>query len=182
MNRVYRSMAVAAGVALLVAGPALAGPKEREQRHRVAQEKIRTLRLMKLVEVLDLDEKTGIKVARVLKQTDEERKTLHGKAQDRMRALEAAAAANKPRNKELTRLVDELLSIRRELHQVEEKEFKELRKVFTPLQQGRYVLVMHQFREKVQRLLHREGRRHRRGPGGPPGAGPGPGPGPGFDE
>ena len=72
MNRVRGCMIFGAVVGLLLSGSALAGPKEREQRHRDARDKIRTLRLMKLVEALDLDDKTGMRVARVLKQADEE--------------------------------------------------------------------------------------------------------------
>lgn len=175
MNRVSgRKVIVVVIAALLLAWPALAGPAEREQRHREAQDKIHTLRLMKLVEALDLDEKTGIKVARVLKNADEARRKLHQRAQDKMHALKAEAEASQPRDKEITRLVDELLSIRREMHALEENEFQELRKVFTPVQQGKFVLVMHHFREKVEKMLHREKRRHRGG--GPPG------PGPGFEE
>jgi len=177
MNRTVARMIAIVGALLLVC-PALARPREREQRQREAQEKIRTLRLMKLVEALDLDEKTGIKVARVLKNADEERKKLHERARNKMLALRAAVEATKTNGREITKLVDELISVRREMHALEDKEFMELRKVFSPVQQGKFVLVMHNFREKLQKMLRKEGRRHRSGvgpPGGPPRRGPDPG-------
>jgi len=177
-RRMMVSLLAAVGI-LAIVGPALAqrGPGPGPGKRREVEEKIRTLRLMKLVGALELDEATAIKVAGILRRTDERRRALHDQGGQQMRALQRELDAGRPRAKELTRLVDTLIAVRRQLHGLEQDEIIELRKVLTPVQQARFVLVMRDFRHEVKNLMRRErrkGRRGKRGLDGPPGPPPDP--------
>jgi len=118
-----------------------------------AMDKLRTVRLLELVQALDLDEKTGIKLAATLKRNDKKRRALHFKAKKALDALEEETGKDKPSDKRLGDLVNELWNIRSDMKAVEEQEFKELRTFLTPLQQAKYILAMRRFMHRMRSMM-----------------------------
>jgi Spy/CpxP family protein refolding chaperone len=140
-----------AGVLMATTGGAFADkpPRMREK----VQEKIRALRITRLIEALDLDEKAATKVVPIvnkaydqigpiMKDAGEARRELRGMIEDK-KVVEARA------NELIQRLIDDKAKIDR----IEEDLTKELRKVLTTEQSARLVVFLPEINRQIQKQI-----------------------------
>jgi hypothetical protein len=128
---------------------ALATPERREQ----IKKKIRALRAYTLTEELALDEATATRLFPALARYDDETDRLLQKRVDVQRRLRRADAIRDPRA--IDRLIDEALANQRGFWDVEERRIAELRKILTPVQAAKVLVVLPALERKIQNQLRR---------------------------
>jgi len=129
--------------------PAAASPERREQ----IKKKIRALRAYTLTEELALDEATATRLFPALARYDDETDRLLQKRVDVQRRLRHAETVRDPRA--LERLIDEALANQRAFWDVEERRVAELRKILTPVQAAKVLVVLPALERKIQNQLRR---------------------------
>ncbi|HWO25957.1 MAG TPA: hypothetical protein VNO30_44795 [Kofleriaceae bacterium] len=134
-------------------GPAPAPAPPNAQRREEIKKKIRSLRAYALTTELSLDEKTGSRLWPVLARYDDEIDKLIQARVDLQRRLAAADQLKDPRAQD--RLVDEAIANQKAFWSVEERRLAELRKILTPAQTARLLVVLPAFERKIQNQLRR---------------------------
>jgi hypothetical protein len=163
---VRRAWLIALAV-LLAATPALAQPRRgggrggggagsgdavADRRERI-KKRIRALRAYTLTDELALDEDTAARLFPILSKYDDEigkRLTARTKLQK-----ELEAATDKGDDKATDKAIDDLVANQKALWEIDEKRFAELRKVLTPAQSAKLLVVLPALERKVQRMLQR---------------------------
>lgn len=127
------------------------------------RERLRALRAWHLTETLDLDEKTAAKLFPIINRFDDEftRATLANSAL-RRQARQAMADPNADA-KATDALVDKMLAQQRALWDLQERRFRALRKVLTPGQAAKILVVL----PEIDRRLRGQIRRAQRNRGQP---------------
>ena len=141
-----------------------------ERRERI-KERIRALRAYTLTTELQLDEQTAAKLFPALKKFDDEFDKLLEQRIDIQRRLEAAGG-NKDA-KAVDKLIDEAVANQRALWDTEDKRLAQLRKILTPSQTARVLIVLPAMERKIQNQLRKavqrqKGRMQRGAPPGDP--------------
>lgn len=131
--------------------PAPAAPNA--QRREEIKKKIRTLRAYALTTELSLDEKTGGRLWPVLAKYDDELDRLLQQRVDVQRRLANARQLRDPRLQD--KLIDDALANQKAFWSVEERRLAELRRILTPGQTTRLLVVLPGFERKIQRQLRR---------------------------
>jgi hypothetical protein len=155
------------------AAPAAAkSASDAQQRRDKIKQRIRALRAYTLTEELELDEATAGKLFPALAKYDDEfDRLLHARA-DLQRRLEAAdgdAAAA------IDKLVDEAAANQRAIWDTETRRLDQLRKILTPKQVARILIVLPALERKLQDELRKVVQKSRVGAGAAPSAGAGSG-------
>jgi Spy/CpxP family protein refolding chaperone len=122
-----------------------------DKREKVKQ-KIRALRAYTLTETLSLDEKTAGKLFPVLAKWDDVTDKLMVQRIDLQRQLEAIDSAD---GKAIDKLIDEAMANARALLDLEEKRLAELRKILTPAQTAKLLVVLPRFERRIRNQLSR---------------------------
>jgi hypothetical protein len=133
-------------------GPAPA-PAPNAQRREEIKKKIRSLRAYALTTELNLDEKMGSRLWPVLAKYDDEIDKLLQQRVDVHRRLATADQLKDPRAQD--RLIDEAIANQKAFWSVEERRLVELRKILTPAQTTRLLVVLPAFERKIQNQLRR---------------------------
>jgi hypothetical protein len=123
------------------------------QRREEIKKKIRSLRAYALTTELGLDEKTGARLWPVLAKYDDEIDKLLQQRVDVHRRLTTADQLKDPKAQD--RLVDEAVANQKAFWSVEERRLAELRKILTPAQTARLLVVLPAFERKIQNQLRR---------------------------
>jgi hypothetical protein len=132
-------------------GPAPAsGPSERREQ---IKKKIRAMRAYTLTEELALDEQTAGRLFPVLARYDDETDKLLEKRIDVQRRLRHADSIKDA--KAVDRLIDEAVANQRGFWDLEEKRVTDLRKVLTPVQAAKLLVVMPMLERKIQNQLRK---------------------------
>jgi len=172
--------ALAFGLGLGVGSTALAqprrggdGPAERrdgggpgapaERRERI-KKKIRAMRAYTLTEALALDEPTAGRLFPMLARYDDETDKLLEKRVDIQRRLRHADSLKDPRAVE--HLIDEAVAIQRGFWDLEDKRVADLRKILTPGQTAKLLVVLPALERKIQNQLRKAIVQRRGGPSG----------------
>lgn len=135
-------------------GPAPApAPAPNAQRREEIKKKIRSLRAYALTTELSLDEKTGGRLWPVLAKYDDELDKLLQQRVDVNRRLRAADQLTDAKAQD--RLIDEAIANQKAFWSVEERRIAELRKILTPAQTARLLVVLPGFERKIQNQLRR---------------------------
>jgi hypothetical protein len=150
------------------ASPALAqpaaAPQAQDRREKIKQ-RVRALRAYTLTEQLDLDEATAAKLFPALAKYDDEFDKLLLARADLQRRLEAAGSVKDP--KAVDKLVDEAVANQKALWATEEQRLVQLRKILTPAQTARVLVVLPAMERKIQNQLKRAAQKPAgRAPGG----------------
>jgi len=124
--------------------PAAAQPQGRREK---IKQRIRALRAYTLTEQLDLDEATAAKLFPALAKYDDEFDKLLLARTELQRRLEAAGTIKDP--KEVDKLVDEAVANQKALWATEEQRLAQLRKILTPAQTARVLVVLPQMERKI---------------------------------
>lgn len=138
---------------LASAVPAFAQPAAPQDRREKIKQRVRALRAYTLTEQLELDEATAAKLFPALAKYDDEFDKLLLARADLQRRLEAAGAIKDP--KEVDRLVDEAVANQKALWATEEQRLAQLRKILTPAQIARVLVVLPAMERKIQNQLKR---------------------------
>jgi hypothetical protein len=156
-------------VAVLVASPVFAQPApkgppapgaQQEIRREKIKKRIRALRAYTLTEELTLDEQTAAKLFPILAKFDDEFDKLLVARADVQRRLESSAAVTDP--KQLDKLIDDAVANQRAMWETEEKRLAQLRKILTPAQTARVLVVLPAMERKIQNQLRRAMRKAER--------------------
>ena len=143
-------------LALFIATPVVAqpvGPRAGVDRRQKIKKKIRALRAYTLTEELSLDEQTAAKLFPLLAKFDDEFDKLLVARIDLQKRL--AMADRITDNKQLDKLIDDATANQRALWDTETKRLAELRKILTPAQVARVMVVLPAIERKIQNQLRR---------------------------
>lgn len=135
------------------AGPPAPPAPPNAQRREEIKKKIRSLRAYALTTELGIDEKTGARLWPVLARYDDEIDRLLQQRVDVHRRLRDADQLRDPRAQD--RLVDEAVANQKAFWSVEERRLAELRRLLTPAQTARLLVVLPAFERKIQTQLRR---------------------------
>lgn len=128
------------------------GPAAADKREKI-KKKIRVLRAYTLTEELSLDEATAGKLFPVMAKYDDELDRLLVQRADIERRLKAASDIKDPRA--LDKLIDEAVANQRAFWDSQERRLGELRKILTPAQVARVLVVLPALERKIQNQLQR---------------------------
>ena len=140
-------------VLVLIGGVATAQPpgqQQAQQRREQVKKKIRAMRAYTLTEELNLDEKAATKLFPILARWDDVTDKLLQQRVDIMRRL---TTATDPRV--IDRVIDEAVANQKAFWDLETQRLAELRKVLTPAQTARLIVVLPAFERKIQNQLRR---------------------------
>lgn len=144
-------------IVLLLATVAQAQPQRvpAQDRREAVKKKIRAMRAYTLTEELGLDEKSAAKLFPILSKWDDVTdKLLHARV-DIQRRLTSAYSGTTTDPKQLDKLIDEAVANQKAFWNLEENRLAELRKVLTPAQTARLIVVLPAFERKIQNQLKR---------------------------
>ena len=128
------------------------GPAAADRREKI-KKKIRALRAYTLTEELSLDETTAGKLFPAMAKYDDELDHLLVQRADIERRLKAAGDIKDPRA--LDKLIDEAVANQRAFWDSQERRLGELRKILTPAQTARLLVVLPALERKIQNQLQR---------------------------
>jgi hypothetical protein len=149
-------------LALAIAAPAIADPlpppgtssaDPASTRREAIKKRIRALRAYTLTEELGLDEVTASKLFPVLAKWDDVTDKLLVQRVAITRQLRAADASQNPRT--VDKLVDEAVANQKAFWDLEDRRLVELRKILSPAQTARLLIVLPAFERKIQNQLKR---------------------------
>ena len=149
-------MRVLVALILVVLAGSLADAQPAAQnaaRREAIKKKIRALRAYTLTEELQLDDKTTARLFPVLARWDDVTEKLVQQRVDLMRRLHASGELKDP--KAVDRLIDEAIANQKAFWDLEDRRVAELRKVLTPAQTARMLLVLPAFERRIQNQLRR---------------------------
>lgn len=136
-----------------VAAPVVhAQPVPMERREQI-KKKIRAMRAFELTEELALDENTASRLFPVIARFDDETDKLLARRADLQRRLRHADALRDPNAVE--HLIDEALNNQRAFWNLEDRKIAELRKILTPLQMTKLLVVLPALERKIQTQLRK---------------------------
>ena len=119
-------------------------------RREAVKKKIRAMRAYTLTEELGLDEKQAAKLFPILSRWDDVTDKLLQQRVDIQRRLTTTTDA-----KALDKIIDEAVANQKAFWDLEDKRLAELRKVLTPTQTARLLVVLPAFERKIQNQLKR---------------------------
>jgi Spy/CpxP family protein refolding chaperone len=141
----------------------------REALRQEVMERMRTMRMWRMTEVLKLDEKQAARIFPMLARFDEQSMAIARENMTTMRELEAELKRDKPDPQTLTRHVNTLGKNRNREHELESEKFKAMAKTLDPVQQARLALLLPRiegaFRHHIREAFGKGGS-HRGPPGG----------------
>ena len=156
MRRLAAGLLVAGVVVAAGAGPASAqGPhrtpaaapsgndkRSSDQLRKEVLERMRALRAWRIVDELKLDETTSARLFPILAKYDDQELTLADERRDISQEIRTLLAAPHPDDAKLTAAINRMLVNRTKKHALRDERFKELRKVLSPVQQAKLVLLL----------------------------------------
>jgi Spy/CpxP family protein refolding chaperone len=140
------------------AGPAPSSPaaapdnRTPDQLRREVIDRMRALRAWKIVDELKLDQATSARLFPILSKYDDREMLLMKERHDLIHDLRAESESANPNNSKLTSAIDRLIALHAKQQSLQDEKFRELRKVLTPAQQAKLVLLL----PRIERgFLHR---------------------------
>jgi Spy/CpxP family protein refolding chaperone len=103
---------------------------------------MRALRAWRIVEELKLDETTSARLFPILAKYDDQELTLADERRDIAQEIRTQLAAPHPDDAKLTATINRMLANRTKKHALRDERLKELRKVLSPVQQAKLVLLL----------------------------------------
>jgi Spy/CpxP family protein refolding chaperone len=135
-------------------GPAAERKADKEKLRGQILDKLRSERMWELTQALKLDEATAAKLFPLLSKFDDDERALGKERGPLVRELRDSLAGGNPDPNRTNALVDHLLSIRARRQALETDKLNAVRKVLTPVQMGKLLLVAPKidegFRERIR--------------------------------
>ena len=151
MIRIFAFVLALCTVSPVFAQPGL-GPAAADKREKI-KKKIRALRAYTLTDQLQLDETSAGKLFPVLAKYDDELDRLLQQRADIERRLKTSDNIKDPRA--LNTLIDESVANQKAFWESQERRIAELRKILTPAQTARLLVVLPEFERRIQNQLQR---------------------------
>jgi Spy/CpxP family protein refolding chaperone len=133
------------------------------------REKIRALRIARVIEALDLDEQGAARLAPILDRAYDDIAAVAKDSGEARRELRVLVLAQPPDDARMNRLIDRLLANKQKIDALESGIIVQVRKVLTPAQVGRLVVVLPEINHQIQQQIRKA---VRGGAPGQPGGGP----------
>jgi len=125
-----------------------------EQLRREVLDRMRALRAFKIVDALKLDEATSGRLFAILSRYDDREMQIAGERHQIMHELRADADAPHPDDARLNADLSRLLVIRNKQRAMEDERIKDVRKVLTPAQQAKLVLLLPRLERDFAHWIH----------------------------
>jgi Spy/CpxP family protein refolding chaperone len=125
-----------------------------DQLRKEVLERMRALRAWRIVEGLKLDEATSARLFPILARYDEREMAIATERRDLMHELVAMTDAPHPDDARITVAINRLLAIRGKQRALEDDRIKDLRKVLTPAQQAKLVMLLPRLEREFARWVH----------------------------
>lgn len=148
--------------------PAGADHRTPDQLRQEVLERMRALRAWKIVDALKLDEATSARLFPILSRYDEREMAVAAERHDIMRDLRAATEAPHPDDAHLTAMLNKLMANRAKERALHDDRVKDVRKVLTPVQQAKLVLLLPRLERDFAGWIHEASGRGGPGPGDEP--------------
>jgi len=147
-------------------GPAATAPDRRtpEQLRNEVQERMRALRAWRIVDELKLDENASARLFPILAKYDEQEMTLAAERRDIAQEIKTLLAAPRPDDTKLNAAINRMLANRQKRIASRDERIKEVRKVLTPVQQAKLVLLLPRLERDFARFIHDVAEGHDGGP------------------
>ena len=149
-------------VLTFMAASTLAWARPDQNRQRV-REKFETLKMWKVMDALNLNSQTALKVFPVIREMDEKRVNLREKQRDLMKKIGALSKGTDNATGNVGTLVNQIFDINEQIAALPREEFKKLKGILTEKQLAQYILFQRRFRKEFIRQWLR-GKRDRRLP------------------
>ncbi|MFC1549602.1 Spy/CpxP family protein refolding chaperone [Nitrospirota bacterium] len=143
------------------------GPPSKEQMEKV-RKRVEMVRIWKLTEALDLDEKTADRLFPILRKYDKQKVELRSemfRSRRQIRQMESGRGGEKVDAK---KLLEDMEKSKARMTAIEEEQYKEIKKVLTPEQMVKYIAFEERFRREMKQMM-RESREGGDGGKGRPG-------------
>lgn len=134
-------------------------PPSKEQMEKI-RKRMETLRMWRLTEALNLDEKTSAQVFPILNRYDKKRYELEDSLREGMRDLRESLRNKK--EEQLKKILNKLEENHKALQNLKQEEWAELKKVLTVEQQAKFIIFLTEFEREVRKLIA-EARERRQG-------------------
>ena len=145
------AMAVAVVVGLGLGTSSVADPGPAAQRRAQIKKRIQALRAAEITTDLDLDAQTAAKLTAVLNKYDDETDALVQKRVELTHKLQNVDA--KTSSDVAQQLVDDAVANAKAFRDLEDRRFGELRKLLTPQQSAKLLVVLPEFERRIQNQL-----------------------------
>jgi Spy/CpxP family protein refolding chaperone len=129
-------------------------------------ERMRALRAWRIVEALRLDEATSARLFPILSKYDEREMGLAIDRRDIARSLRAEVQSARPDEARIKTSIDRLLANRERQRAMEDERVKDLRKVLTPVQQAKLMLLLPRLENEFARRVRQAAEEQRQLGGG----------------
>jgi Spy/CpxP family protein refolding chaperone len=127
---------------------------DRERLRDQLFDQMRAERMWKLTDALKLDEASAAKVFPLLSKYDEQERTLGRERLQAFRDLRDASEAPTPDAARIDALVDKLLALRGRRHALESEKTTALRKVLTPVQMAKMMMLAPRLDDGFRQRIH----------------------------
>ena len=136
------------------AAPATAADKRSpEQLRTEVLDRMRSLRAWRIVEELKLDESASARLFPILSKYDDEERALAAERRDITLEIKGLLAAPKPDDAKLNAAVNRMLANRQKRIASKDERIREARKVLTPVQQAKLVLLLPRLEREFARFV-----------------------------
>ena len=113
-----------------------------DQLRKEVLERMRALRAWRIVDELKLDENASAHLFPILARYDDQELALAAERRDIAQEIRTLLAAPQPDDTKLTAAINRMVANREKRHAMKDERLKELRKVLTPVQQAKLVLLL----------------------------------------
>jgi Spy/CpxP family protein refolding chaperone len=134
-----------------------------EQLRKEVLERMRALRAWRIVDGLKLDEAASGRLFPILARYDDREMAITAERRDIMHDLAGMTEAAQPDDARITILINRLLASRAKERALEDDRIRDLRKVLTPVQQAKLVLLLPRLERELARWVRDVSGHH--GPG-----------------
>lgn len=125
-------------------------PPSKEQIEKI-RKRMETLRMWRLTEALNLDEKASAQIFPILNRFDKKRYELEDSLREGMRDLRESLRNKK--EDQIKKILNKLEQDHRALQSLKQDEWVELKKMLTVEQQARFIIFLTEFEREVRRLI-----------------------------
>jgi len=134
---------------------ALAASAPAQPLREKVREKIKVLRMARLVEALELDERTAARLMPIIGKAYDDIGAVAKDAGEARRELRRLIESGSNDPQPINALIDRLVANKLKIDQLETEMFREVRKVLTPLQLARLVLVLPEINRELMQQVRR---------------------------
>ena len=133
-----------------------------KERKKQIQQKVETVRLLKMVETLDLDDEQALKVNGIMKKYDQEQMELHRNRKNELRELRQELTKENPNQKQIKSHTQNIQDIDQKIPEIRKRETQEVGKHLNEVQQGKYLIFKDDFNQNVKQILRERKQGQRR--------------------